>query len=571
MSRRFTLQGSEHAHPQGTSDAGPAAADEQVDVTIYLRRDPHATAFDAAAEARKPPTQRHYLTAAQAAASYGAAAADIDTVKQFAAEHDLRVVSVNQAGRSVKLAGTIAAIGAAFGVDLRTYTGPEQSYRSHAGAVQLPAELEGVVEAVFGLDTRRLGRPFLRRTTNNDLQNAINWFANGPHPIRAESQPDATFLPTQIASLYDFPPQDASGLTVGILAFNGSLGDGTSAPGGYDASTLDDYFSSTLDMSAPTITNVTVQGPGNDPGDGSDPNDSSPEVYLDLSVVGALAGGASIVLYFTEFTEQGWVDAVTTAATDTTNDPSVLSISYGNPEDGSDSAWTSAAITQVNAAFEQASAQGKTITCAAGDNGASDGDSSGLHVDFPASSPWVLACGGTTVTSDGTTITSETVWNDQADGNGATGGGVSVVYTPAPSWQTDASAEAITGTALTGRGVPDVSSLADPETPLIVAQPGGPSGVGGTSAAAPLWASLLTLCNAALTTKVGYINPVLYTLPAGTLRDIVSGNNAAPGGQGYDAGVGWDACTGWGSPGGSGLLDALQNPPSSTSSGTGTS
>jgi kumamolisin len=565
MSSRVTLEGSERTHPQGTQDAGPVAGGDHVEVTVYLRRDPRGQPFDAAAEARKPLAQRRYLTPTEAAGTYGAAADDVEAVRAFAAAHDLDVLAVNQAGRSVKLAGTAAAIGGAFGVQLRHFAGPGQRYRSHAGSVELPSELDGIVTAVFGLDNRRLGRPFLRRTRNDQLQNAINWFANGPHPIRAETQPDATYLPPQVASLYDFPSQDASSLTVGVFAFNGSLGDGTSAPGGYDATTLDDYFSSQLDLPSPKITTVTVQGPGNDPGDGSDQNDSSPEIYLDLSMLGSLAGGASIVLYFTEFTEQGWVDAVTTAATDTTNDPSVISISYGNPEDGSDSAWTSAAITQVNSAFEQAASQGKTFTCAAGDSGASDGESTGLHVDFPASSPWVLACGGTRLESSGVTITAETVWNDQSDGNGATGGGVSTVFTPAPAWQTSADVAATPGTALGGRGVPDVASLADPDTPFIVAQPGGPSGVGGTSAAAPLWASLLTLCNAALGTRVGYLNPLLYALPAGTVRDIVSGDNAAPGGEGYDAGPGWDACTGWGSPGGSTLLAALKSPPATTS------
>jgi kumamolisin len=104
-----------------------------------------------------------------------------------------------------------------------------------------------------------------------------------------------------------------------------------------------------------------------------------------------------------------------------------------------------------------------------------------------------------------------------------------------------------------------VSSLADPETPFIVAQPSGPSGVGGTSAAAPLWASLITLFNADLGTPVGYLNPTLYGLQQDPLRDIVEGNNAAPGGDGYEARQGWDACTGFGSPGASALLAALKS------------
>jgi kumamolisin len=560
MSSRFALEGSEHHHPEGTVDAGAIAGQDRVEVTIYVRSDPSASApFDVAAEATKPPAQRRYLSSDEAASVYGAAAGDLEAVRAFAAGHGLDVIRVNQAGRSVKVGGSAAAMSEAFGVQLRRFSHAEGSFRSHEGQVQLPAELRGVVTGVFGLDTQRLGRSFLRAPGDTVQQTLRDYAAHRRHHRHSATQPQPanTYLPPQVAQLYDFPKVSAAGQTVAVLAFNGSMDGGPSTPGGYDATILEDYFTNDLGLALPTITDVTVQGPGNSPGDGSDPNDSSPEVYLDLSIVGALATGAKIAVYFTEFTEQGWVDAITTVTTDTTHAPGVISISYGNPEDGAGTAWTSAAIAQVNTAFEQAAAQGKTITCASGDSGASDGESSGLHVDFPASSPWVLACGGTRLESSGGTISAETVWNDQASGNGATGGGISVLFTPPPSWQTSAGAVAIAGTPLSGRGVPDVSSLADPQTPFIVAQPGGTGGVGGTSAAAPLWASLITLCNASLPKPAGYLNPTLYSLPAGTLRDIESGNNAAPGGEGYTAGPGWDACTGLGSPGASSLLNAL--------------
>ena len=566
MSGRFSLEGSEHGRQEGAVDAGPVVAGERVEVTVYLRSNPDATRpFDVAAEATKPPTQRRYLTAAQAAGVYGASDADIEAVRAFAAADQLDVIRVNQAGRSIKLGGSAAAISAAFGVELHIYSkadAPTPSYRGHDGPVQLPEELNGIVTGVFGLDTRQIGRSFRRSPKHALGQQVRHYIAQRRHGHRhdaGQAQPANTYLPPQVASLYDLPQAHATGHTVAVLAFNGSLGGEASSPGGYDPTVLNDYFTTDLGMSStPEITDVTVQGPGNDPGDGSDPNDSSPEIYLDLSIVGSLATGASIVVYFTEFTEQGWVDAITTAVTDTTNAPDVISISYGNPEDAADSAWTSAAIAEVNTAFEQAASQGKTITCAAGDNGASDGEASGLHVDFPASSLWVLGCGGTRLETSGGEIASEVVWNDQSDGNGATGGGVSTVFTPAPDWQTAANVVAVTGTPLSGRGVPDVASLADPETPFIVAQPGGTGAVGGTSAAAPLWASLIILCDAALGAPVGFLNPVLYGLPAGTLRDIVVGNNAAPDGPGYDAGPGWDACTGFGTPGGTALLSALK-------------
>ena len=155
-------------------------------------------------------------------------------------------------------------------------------------------------------------------------------------------------------------------------------------------------------MKTPALTDVVVQGPGNQPGDGTNPYDVSDKVYLDLCIVGSLAPGAKIAVYFTQFSEQGWVEAISRAATDAVHSPSVISISYGNPENDPRGAWTKMAIKQVNDAFEAAAAAGRTICCAAGDSGASDepGTTKG-QADFPASSPWVLACGGTRLESSG--------------------------------------------------------------------------------------------------------------------------------------------------------------------------
>ncbi len=552
MTQSFELPNSAHALPEGARDEGAVGGRDPVSVTVYLRPNPDATPpFDVAEEAKKPPSQRRYLSASDAAEIYGASSADIEAVTEFAAAHGLDVVRVNPAARSVKMTGSAAAMQRAFGVQLRQFSDGPASYRSHQDPVTVPAQLGPVIQAVFGLDTRPLGQKQLRLAPP-DLSATLQAEA------RAAKQPANTYLPPEVAALYDFPSQAATGQTVAVLAFNGAVPTGS---GGYQPSVLAQYFTNTLKLPVPHITDVVVQGPGNDPGDGTNPNDSTIEVYLDLSMVGSLASGADIVIYFTEFTEQGWVDALSEATTDTANDPGVLSISYGNPEEGDGTAWTAAAVQQVNTSFESAAARGISITCASGDQGASDGESSGVHVDFPASSPWVLGCGGTRLESSGPAITSEVVWNDQSTNpqqdHGATGGGVSIVY-PLPSWQASARVPPIAGGTTTGRGVPDVSSVADPQTPFVIPQPDGSvGGVGGTSAAAPLWAALLARCNAAIGKRVGFINPTLYAMPAGTLRDITQGNNMRPGGPGYDAGPGWDACTGFGSPGGSSLLAAL--------------
>jgi kumamolisin len=166
------------------------------------------------------------------------------------------------------------------------------------------------------------------------------------------------------------------------------------------------------------------------------------------------------------------------------------------------------------------------------------------HVDFPASSPHVLGCGGTTLVANGTTIESETVWNDGSSG-GATGGGYSTVFA-APTWQTG-----VEGFSGTMRGVPDVAGDASPETGYNILVDGQQEVVGGTSAVAPLWAGLIVLINQMKGTPVGFVNPSLYGEEA-DFNDITEGNNGA-----YSAGPGWDPCTGLGSPDGEEIAEAL--------------
>jgi kumamolisin len=274
---------------------------------------------------------------------------------------------------------------------------------------------------------------------------------------------------------------------------------------------------------------------------------------LDIEVAASIATGAKIVVYFTPNTDQGFIDAVTTAVHDTTNKPSVISISWGGPE----STWTAQATAALDAACQAAAAVGVTITVAAGDNGSTDG-ATGNNVDFPASSPHVLACGGTRLTGSGSTIASEVVWNELAIGEGATGGGVSTIF-PLPAWQQNANVPAAP-TSAGGRGVPDVAGDADPSTGYIVRVDGVTYVIGGTSAVAPLWAGLIALANQQNGVSAGFINPTLYTASAKkAFRDITQGNNGS-----FSAGPGWDACTGQGSPIGSAIIQLLGTASSST-------
>jgi kumamolisin len=312
--------------------------------------------------------------------------------------------------------------------------------------------------------------------------------------------------------------------------------------GGYVTSDLSTYFKSLGLAKTPSVTAVSVAGGKNQPG-----SDADAEVMLDIEVVGALAPAAALVVYFAPNTDQGFYEAISQAAHDTTHKPSIISISWGGPEDS----WSSTSREAMQTALQDAAALGVTVTVAAGDSGSSDGESDGLsHVDFPASSPYALACGGTKLVASASQISSETVWNETAANEGATGGGVSTAFA-LPTWQKTAKVPAATG-GFAGRGVPDVAGDADPLTGYQVRVDGTDQVIGGTSAVAPLWAALVARFNQALGAPLGDMHAAVYQIGSAAFRDITQGNNGA-----YQAGKGWDACTGWGSPDGKTLLDAL--------------
>jgi kumamolisin len=337
-----------------------------------------------------------------------------------------------------------------------------------------------------------------------------------------------SYTPPQVGAFYGYPSASGAGQCIALIELGG----------GYRPTDLSTYFSG-LDVSAPSITAVSVDHATNSPTGDADGPDG--EVMLDIEVAGSIAPQARIAVYFSPNTDAGFLDAITTAIHDTTHNPSVISISWG----GAESTWTSQSLTAMDEAFQTAATLGITVCVAAGDSGSSDGVSDNAnHVDFPASSPHVLACGGTTLTASRGGISSETVWNDGATG-GATGGGISS-YFPLPTWQEGLSALTTAGSqvALTMRGVPDVSGDADPDTGYDVRVDGTDTVIGGTSAVAPLWAALIALINSSTARAAGFVNPLLYQNPK-DLRDITQGNNG-----GFAAQTGWDACTGLGSPNG---------------------
>ncbi len=521
---RVPLEGADSVIPQGWTKVGPSDPATLIRVTLKLPRS--AALPPVPIVAAGAPGQPKRPTREQFSQAHGSTDPDIARVETFALAAGLTVLEVCRARRSVWVTGTIAQFEAAFGVVLERYRDPQgNEYRLRSGPIMIPADLEGVILGVFGLDNRPQARSHFR------LRAPLAGAA--PHAQGGNSQ----FSPTTIASLYDFPTNlDGTGETIAIIELGG----------GFSSSDLQAYFSQ-LGLPVPTVTGISVDGSSNSP-TGS-PNGPDGEVALDIEIAGAIAPKAKIVVYFAPNTDAGFLDAVSQAVHDAVNKPSVISISWGGPE----SNWAGQAVSQFNMAFQDAEAMGVTVCVAAGDSGSSDGVQDGLaHVDFPASSPNVLACGGTELFASNSAIMGEVVWNEPS--GGATGGGVSDLF-PLPSYQ---SAVGVPPSAnpggRIGRGVPDVAANADPNTGYVVLIDGQSTVAGGTSAVAPLWAGLVALLNQALGRPVGFLNPTIYqsSVSGSAFRDITSGNNGA-----YSAGPGWDACSGLGVAIGAKLLKAL--------------
>ena len=521
---RHVLKGSERQPLAGARAVGRADPAERMEVTVLLRRQAGAELHDRVQRLARGERAAAHLDHAGFAEKFGAHPADLAAVKAFAAAHGLSVVEEHAGRRTVVLSGTVAGFNEAFGVDLQQFEHAGGTYRGRTGAIHLPDELADPVEAVLGLDNRPAAKPHFRsRPTHGN----VHWHANAAALT--------SFAPTTLGSLYDFPAGDGQGQCVAIIELGG----------GYRTADLNAYFSALNVNPRPKVTAVSVDHGRNHPT--GDPNGPDGEVMLDVEVVGALAPGARIAVYFAPNTDAGFLDAITTAIHDTTHRPSVISISWGGPE----LSWTDQAMTAYDSAFQAAAVMGITVCVASGDGGSDDGVGDGAdHVDFPASSPNVLACGGTRVVAANGAITSETVWNDGAAG-GAGGGGVSSFFA-LPPWQAGRTVAKSGGSIpLEMRGVPDICADADPQSGYDVRIDGTNTVIGGTSAVAPLWAALLARINANKGSSVGFVNPRLYGT-ANALRDITSGNNGD-----YVASVGWDACTGLGAPVGTELEAAL--------------
>jgi kumamolisin len=462
MSSRTALRGSYRQHSPQALRIGRPSPNERLEIMVILRRKEmpgHPWAAD------------RYLDQTEFEALYGADPADIAAVEALASEHHLAVSGVDPLARSMTLSGAFRDLATFFGVDVEIQRRDDCTYRSRKGHTHVPEELSGRVIGVLGFDTRRVARSF--------------------KSVRFHGASEPSYTAQQIAELYQFPTgASGQGQTIALIELGG----------GYRTSDLESYWQK-IGIDPVSVSSISVAGVGNRPV-GSAVN-AGAEPVLDIEIAGSIAPRAKLAVYFAPNTDAGFLQAIHAAVYDRVRKPSVISISLGGPEDQ----WPRQTLDVFNQVFHDASMMGITIVCAAGDDGRSANEKEGKpYVDFPASSPWVLSCGGTAFKGEGSMAT-EIAWQ-RGTASGSIAGAVSTFFR-LPDYQAEARVPVSTvRSRFAGRAIPDVAACADPATAYSVLIDGKACVVGGTSAVAPLWAGLTALLNEQLGTRVGFLNPL---------------------------------------------------------------
>ncbi|MFL6262727.1 MAG: S8 family serine peptidase [Thermoanaerobaculia bacterium] len=519
-------------------------AGERITVTVVVRSRADRGAIAGALEKLRkllPHERPPILPPDEFERQYGAAPEDLAAVVAFAALRGLHVEGVSAVRCTVELSGTLEQFGRAFGVGFRLFGHPLGAYRLHDGPILIPRPLQGVIEDVIGLDDRPLLTPAVVASAGSSAPGVDKLVYTDPRAIM---------------KYYDFPAGTGAGQCAALVQFGG----------GYNPEDMGAYFQ-LRDIPCPVIALVEVMGQTNQPASAevmkgcasylgllgpADPNGkdvykanstafwATLECTMDLQILGTVAPGARLVTYLAPNTVQGKYNAFSQAIFDTTNNPTVINCSWGSCENQT----PQSAMISLDQLFQKAALKGVTICASAGDYGDGSAQCGQPAGHFPASSPNALACGGSSVAQD---LSQETSWYEVLSGFPMSGGGGYSQLFDLPDWQKSA----VTGQ--TGRGFPDVVAKADIMTGYDVLVSGLDLPMGGTSAAAPLWAGLIALLNEALKRPVGYLTSLLYSAEfASALRAI-----AKSGGGPCVPTAGWNPCTGLGAPVGSALLAAL--------------
>jgi kumamolisin len=533
------LPGSKRELLPNSRPAGPIDPSEIVVITVRVRSGGDIKALEKNVDqlGNQKLKDRTYLTREQLAQHYGARREDLDLIEQLAQRHNLVTVHRSTAERSIVLKGKLGDLLAAFPADLAMYHHSVGTYRGRQGEIKIPQPLDTIITGIFGFDTRPMQRLRHRRRSVA---------ASGPGGANGVAA-------TAFAQRYHFPTEfggvslDGSGQTIAIVELGG----------GFRTSDLKAYFQE-ISVPLPSVVAVAVDG-GRDHPIGN-PDSADGEVMLDIEVAGAVVPKATFAIYFASSrASDGLFAAISAAVHDTERNPSVISISWGGPEDPGDQQGEKA----YHELFMAAAALGITICVASGDHGTADLDAEHwdgkIHVDYPAVDDLVLGCGGTQIDDQGNDV----VWNDGTPFNGnvpggggwASGGGISRTVA-VPAYQENANLPVSIDTGQPGRGVPDIAMSATNYFTRVDTSEGAS---GGTSAVAPLMAALVARLNQAKQKNVGFLNPLLYAhVGDGVVKEVTIGTNAiADTVQGYNAGPGWNACTGLGTPDGTAILNNL--------------
>jgi kumamolisin len=514
-------------------DADPA---KMLELTLSLRGPKLPSADDLAGEP---------LTPAQFRKKYCASRRDADKVAKVLGKFGLKVESTTLETRSMRIRGKIGAVEAAFHARLGIYKGAHGEFRDREHHYKVPPGLDGIITAILGLSERRVVKKRLAA-------------ASGEVALRP-------FGPSDFERHYRFPHGDAAGQKIAIAEF-------ASVYFSEDVTAYCRKYKRRVPKVARVPIHVRLRNKRQvarlPRAERNGALDDAKEVMMDTEIIAGLCPKAAISVYFAHDTQKGWVDMLDRVIRDR---PVVFSMSWGATEDGRN--WAPAAVDAINERLHVAAALGITICASAGDDGSSDEQNDGrAHCTFPASSPFVLAVGGTQMEHvEGQLI--ERVWHkkpgrrtpNRKRRSGATGGGVSTRF-DRPKWQ-DVKVKSVNKGSIDGRVVPDVTALSGPPWYAMVLN-GKWTTSGGTSASAPLWAALIARINALLPKhkRQRFVTPQLYRIsafgePLGkhVCHDITIGHNTSiphPG-KGYAAGHGYDAASGWGAPIGTSLLLAL--------------
>jgi len=498
--------------------------DTQLMITLYLKRDKHENGMTIQeyADAVIAGTQT-VLGHDEYVYQFGAVKDEVTLVLDWATSNGLIVEETNIDSATTKLSGTAEQFNNIFNISLQTVIENNREYITHIGNIIIPTNIDAVVDLILGLDN-----------SMSFSHNAILETTTGPIDSNLISSP----TPVDLASAYKFPRAPGSDLVQG----NGVCVAIIELGGGWTTQNLTSTFGR-IGQPNPTVIDVSVDGGVND--GGADVN-SSGEVMLDIYCVGAVVPAAKIAMYFAPNTYQGFIDTIITPTNDTVNNPSVISVSWGT----TDTNWGSVNRNAFEAAFAAAVVKGITVFVAAGDYGVRALSGSATYtVQYPGTSPYVVCAGGTVISiNNDYSIASEIPWGTSG-GSTAGGGGVSGIF-GIPTWQTGFNSKLYPGgtvSALTGRGIPDVSAMATGYTFYYGA--GNATGTFvGTSATAPLLAGMMARLNQLSERRIGFVNSDWYAVRTTAFNDQITGDNHGGNAVGYMADTGWDAATGLGSP-----------------------